>query len=350
MKRIVWPLPAAALLALAASAGGASAAGDAATAKSAADLGGMDELVAAAKKEGTAQRHRAAAGLGQLRRDHQGLRRRSTASRSTRAQPDAQQPGRDQRRQPAQGPGPRARRVRPRQATSRCANTDAVRALQGRDLGRHPATGSRTPSGAWVNDYGGYMSIGYDAAKVPAPTTVARPAQARVQGQGRAQRRPDPGRRGFNGVMMASLANGGSADDIAPGRRLLQASSRRPATSCRSTRPRPPSSRARPRSSSTGTTCNAAQTTRSRASSTGRSSCRQTPCSARYYVQAINKDAPHPAAARLWEEFLYSDEGQNLWLKGGARPVRADAMEKAGTIDKAALAALPAVDRARRSS
>ena len=43
-----------------------------------------------------------------------------------------------------------------------------------------------------------------------------------------------------------------------------------------------------------------------------------------YYIQAINKDAPHPAAARLWEEFLYSDEGQNIWLKGFARPVRLD--------------------------
>jgi putative spermidine/putrescine transport system substrate-binding protein len=61
-----------------------------------------------------------------------------------------------------------------------------------------------------------------------------------------------------------------------------------------------------------------------------------------YYVQAINADAPHPAAARLWQEFLYSDEGQNLWLKGFGRPVRADAMEKAGTIDKAAFAKLPA--------
>ena len=51
----------------------------------------------------------------------------------------------------------------------------------------------------------------------------------------------------------------------------------------------------------------------------------------------------HPAAARLWQEFLYSDEGQNLFLKGIARPVRADAMEKAGTVDKALLAALPPV-------
>ena len=36
------------------------------------------------------------------------------------------------------------------------------------------------------------------------------------------------------------------------------------------------------------------------------------PAVAGYYFQAINKDAPHPAAARLWQEFLYSDEGQNL--------------------------------------
>ena len=60
-----------------------------------------------------------------------------------------------------------------------------------------------------------------------------------------------------------------------------------------------------------------------------------------YYQQAINKDAPHPAAARLWQEYLYSDAGQNLWLKGFGRPVRADVMAKAGTIDKAAFAALP---------
>ena len=60
-----------------------------------------------------------------------------------------------------------------------------------------------------------------------------------------------------------------------------------------------------------------------------------------YYVQAINKDARHPAAARLWQEFLYSDEGQNIWLQGFARSVRLDAMVKAGTVDKDAVAALP---------
>ena len=63
-----------------------------------------------------------------------------------------------------------------------------------------------------------------------------------------------------------------------------------------------------------------------------------------YYYQAVSKDAPHPAAARLWQEFLYSDEGQNIWLKGGARPVRLPAMEEAGTADADALAALPQVE------
>jgi putative spermidine/putrescine transport system substrate-binding protein len=63
-----------------------------------------------------------------------------------------------------------------------------------------------------------------------------------------------------------------------------------------------------------------------------------------YYDDAVNKDAPHPAAARLWEEFIYSNEGQNLFLQGSARPVRLPAMEQAGSVDQAALAALPAAD------
>ena len=42
------------------------------------------------------------------------------------------------------------------------------------------------------------------------------------------------------------------------------------------------------------------------------------------FVQAISAYAPHPNAARLWMEFLYSDEGQNLWLKGNCTPIRFD--------------------------
>ena len=34
------------------------------------------------------------------------------------------------------------------------------------------------------------------------------------------------------------------------------------------------------------------------------------------YVQAISAYAPHPNAAKLWMEYLYSDEGQLGWLAG----------------------------------
>jgi putative spermidine/putrescine transport system substrate-binding protein len=40
------------------------------------------------------------------------------------------------------------------------------------------------------------------------------------------------------------------------------------------------------------------------------------------YAQGISAYAPHPNAAKLWMEFLYSDEGQLLFLKGLGHPVR----------------------------
>lgn len=45
-------------------------------------------------------------------------------------------------------------------------------------------------------------------------------------------------------------------------------------------------------------------------------------------------DAPHPAAARLWEEYLYSADAQNEWFKGGANPVLLDSMKEDGTVDQ----------------
>lgn len=41
------------------------------------------------------------------------------------------------------------------------------------------------------------------------------------------------------------------------------------------------------------------------------------------YVAIINKWAPHPCAARLWNEWLFSDAGQTYLAKGYARPIRA---------------------------
>ncbi len=62
-----------------------------------------------------------------------------------------------------------------------------------------------------------------------------------------------------------------------------------------------------------------------------------------FYAQAISKTAPDPAAARLWEEFLYSTQGQNNFLKGYARPVELAAMVANKTVDETAYKALPPV-------
>jgi putative spermidine/putrescine transport system substrate-binding protein len=62
------------------------------------------------------------------------------------------------------------------------------------------------------------------------------------------------------------------------------------------------------------------------------------------YVQAISAYAPHPNAAKLWMEYLYSDEGQLGWLKGYCHPIRFNALADAGKIPAEMLAALPPAD------
>ncbi len=64
------------------------------------------------------------------------------------------------------------------------------------------------------------------------------------------------------------------------------------------------------------------------------------------YVQAISAYAPHPNAAKLWMEYLYSDEGQILWAQGFCHPIRFEAMSAAGTIPEDVLAQLPSTEGA----
>ncbi len=59
------------------------------------------------------------------------------------------------------------------------------------------------------------------------------------------------------------------------------------------------------------------------------------------YIQAINAYAARPNAARLWMEYLYSDEGQLLWLKGYAKPARYDDLVKRNVIPEELAKALP---------
>jgi putative spermidine/putrescine transport system substrate-binding protein len=64
------------------------------------------------------------------------------------------------------------------------------------------------------------------------------------------------------------------------------------------------------------------------------------------YVQAISAYAPHPNAAKLWMEFLYSDEGQLLWMKGYCHPIREADLRDRGVIPSDLAAKLPDVSGA----
>ncbi len=59
------------------------------------------------------------------------------------------------------------------------------------------------------------------------------------------------------------------------------------------------------------------------------------------YVQAISAYAPHPNAAKLWLEYLYSDEGQLAWLKGYCHPIRFNNLVESKKVPADLLAALP---------
>lgn len=64
------------------------------------------------------------------------------------------------------------------------------------------------------------------------------------------------------------------------------------------------------------------------------------------YVQAISAFAPHPNAAKLWMEYLYSDEGQLGWASAFCHPIRFEAMTAAGTIPAEIAEQLPSTEGA----
>ncbi len=203
----------------------------------------------------------------------------------------------------------------------------------------------KDPDGPWYNDYGGYISIGCNATEIPeCPTSFEELLDPQYAGQVALNGDPTQAAAAFSGVWAASLANGGSLDDIGPGidffKQIKDAGNFNPVEIT-------------PATIQSGETPISIDWDYLNASFTETFAAEGVEWQVAvpsdgvfgsYYSQAISKFAPHPAAARLWQEFLYSDEGQNIWLKGGSRPVRLPAMEEAGTADTEALAALPPVE------
>jgi putative spermidine/putrescine transport system substrate-binding protein len=322
--------------------GGGSTSGSgasAATATSAKDLGGMDKLVEAAKKEG--QLNVIAlppdwANYGEIIKAFQS----KYGITITSDQPDASSADEISTAQRLKGQS-KAPDVFDLGASVAAANTAMFAPYKTEKFDEVPEN-LKDPNGTWVNDYGGFMSIGYDAGKVPAPTSVEDLLKPAYKGKVALNGDPTKAGAAFAGVQMVSVAQGGTVEDITKGvdffAKLKAAGNFLPVDPT-------------PATIESGQTpvvfdwdyLNVAQGAKLKGTMDWKTFVPDNAAVGGYYVQAINKDAPHPAAARLWQEFLYSDEGQNLWLKGGARPVRLEAMQKAGTADATAAAALPKI-------
>lgn len=203
---------------------------------------------------------------------------------------------------------------------------------------------NKDPQGRWFNDYGGYVSFGCDLNVLKScPTSWSQLTQPAYKNAVALNGIPGQAGAATNAVQAAAVNNGGSFANAQPGLtffKKLQSVGNFNKTDCDS-----------------GSLITAGQCPLiinwdylNAAGSWGLPSKTKwkvvlptgTPWAA-YYAQAISKTAPDPAAARLWEEFLYSSQGQNNFLKGYARPVEMAALQQSGTLDKAAAAKLPPV-------
>jgi len=199
---------------------------------------------------------------------------------------------------------------------------------------------AKDASGAWYGDYGGYVAIGYDPSKVKTPPTsfasLTNPAYKNMIGLNNS---PTTAGAAFAAVYAAALANGGSFGNIVPGITYF--------AHLKKIGNFVPTAIGGPTTVQNGTTPILIWWDYLLASEVApvvkgfKIVIPSDSTFAAYYDQAISATAPDPAAARLWEEYLYSSTGQNLWLQGFARPIELSTLISNNTVDKAALAALP---------
>ena len=194
--------------------------------------------------------------------------------------------------------------------------------------------------GFWVGDYWGVIAFGANEKVVPAPKAWADLKKPEYKGKVALNGDPRESGSALSGVTAAALANGGSLEDITAGvdffAELKKMGNFIPVD-------------ATPATVASGQTpvtvdwdyLQIAYGAEFEANVTWVVSVPTDGVFGNFYCQAINAEAPHPFAARLWQEFLYSDEGQLLWLKGFTHPARFQDMSERGVIPQDLLDQLP---------
>jgi putative spermidine/putrescine transport system substrate-binding protein len=194
--------------------------------------------------------------------------------------------------------------------------------------------------GHWVADYWGVIAFGANEKVVAAPKAWADLKKPEYKGKVALNGDPRESGSALAGVTACALANGGSLEDISAGidffAELKEMGNFIPVD-------------ATPATVSSGQTpvtidwdyLQLAYGQEFEANVTWVVSVPTDGVFGNFYCQAINAEAPHPFAARLWQEFLYSDEGQLLWLKGFTHPARFQDMDERGVIPQDLLDQLP---------
>jgi putative spermidine/putrescine transport system substrate-binding protein len=195
--------------------------------------------------------------------------------------------------------------------------------------------------GFWVGDYWGVTSFGVNTAVVSnVPKTWADLLKPEYKNKVALNGSPLSSGSAVAGVFAAALANGGSASNVGPGidffQKLKQAGNFVPV-------------QATPQTIASGQTpitidwdyLNLAYI-KEFPSAKIKVTVPTDGVYGGYYCQAINAEAPHPFSARLWQEFLYSDQGQLIWLKGFSHPALFNDLVGRKVVPKALITALPA--------
>ncbi len=200
----------------------------------------------------------------------------------------------------------------------------------------------KDPAGYWFDDYGGFVAIGCDTSVVKqCPTSFAQMLQTGKGYKVGINNNPTASASALAAVMAAAIANHGSLNNVKAGVDYFQQLNKNGnfvATI------------AGPSTVQSGATNIVVWWDYLQAGSIAalpgythkwKVVIPSDAALAEYYTQAISSSAPDPAAARLWEEFLYSTQGQNLWLAGMARPVELAYMQAHHTANPGLVAKLP---------
>jgi putative spermidine/putrescine transport system substrate-binding protein len=200
---------------------------------------------------------------------------------------------------------------------------------------------AKDADGNWYGDYYGVLSFETNTAVVKnVPKDWADLLKDEYKGQVALSGDPTKSNQAISGVWAAALANGGSLDNVQPGldffKQLNDKGNFVPVIA------------GAPTVASGETPIRITWTYNGLADKdtlAGNPPVEvAVPTSGRFggmYVQAISKYAPHPNAAKLWMEHLYSDEGQLIWLKGYCNPIRYEDMVARNVIPADLAAKLP---------